>query len=456
MNIQTKLFASMAILPSLLFSTVELNDNSCATPYTIPQLSGISDDVNYSDDYSNKNSKDIYLSFNTAVDGNFSLELLKDNDKKMKYQLFMGKSCDNLTLVEKTEFDYTHDVNLKVFAKWDYIIKIVKHSNGNSRYNIAYSFKAIQALSIEEILSKIENGEKVAPDIVVATLKAYYTQFDANANVAITLKLTPIFHLLNDNYEYYKTVILQMYSNTKNHKLLRLPMLELIGYHLDDTASLKALKEVFGDTSDDSFVVAKSGDLLAKKGIDISNEVEKRYSASSDDSKSIYAKLLAFFKPSSSREKIEMDMDSETEVNKKIKLILAFADTGINDDYVVNKLEDMLYNTIPNSNFHPTAKDLISIGLVMRLSESSRDDRFLKLVKIASNNLFSYDTRGTALQKLAYYLPQNTTVDKNNLKAHLQQLSQQILSSPNNFKNKDYQEFLNKQVLQVIQILEGV
>ena len=92
----------------------------------------------------------------------------------------------------------------------------------------------------------------------------------------------------------------------------------------------------------------------------------------------------------------------------------------------------------------------------MHLARSNRDDRFLKLVEIASNNLFSYDTRGTALQKLAYYLPQNTTADKSDIKARLQQLSQDILSSPNDFKNKDYQEFLNKQVLQVIQILKGV
>ncbi len=34
MNFNTKLFTSMAILLSLLFSTVELNDNSCATPYS--------------------------------------------------------------------------------------------------------------------------------------------------------------------------------------------------------------------------------------------------------------------------------------------------------------------------------------------------------------------------------------------------------------------------------------
>ncbi len=364
----------------------------------------------------------------------------------MKYQLFMGKSCDNLTLVEKTEFDYTHNINLKVLAKWDYIIKIVKHSNGNSRYNIAYNFVAIQALSIEDILSKIESGEKVAPDVVVATLKAYYAKFDANANVAITLKLTPIFLLLRDNYEYYKAVILQMYSNQKNHNLLRLPMLELIGYHLDDSDSLNAVQTVFGDESDNSFIVAKSGDLLAKKGIDISNEVEKRYPTSMNDSKSIYAKLLAFFKPSSSRAMIERDMDNETEGNRKIKLINAFTKTGVNDDYVINKLEDMLYNTIPNSNFYPTEKEIISIAIIMNLAESSREEIPIKLIDIASNSSFSKRTRLNALVDLSSKL-KSITFDHSDIKRRLQILSQSILSGslPDHDKNT-----LNRKITSIL------
>ncbi len=60
----------------------------------------------------------------------------------MKYQLFIGNSCDNLNLVSKSNFDYTHNVNLQVVSKRDYIIKVVKHSNGNSRYSIAYNFIA--------------------------------------------------------------------------------------------------------------------------------------------------------------------------------------------------------------------------------------------------------------------------------------------------------------------------
>jgi len=167
MKVKNILFVCFAILPSLLFSSIELNqDNSCESPYVISQLNGISDDVNYSDDYSNKHSKDIYLSFKTNVDGNFSLELLKDNDKKMKYQLFIGSSCDAWTLIEKPTFEYTHNINLAIQANQNYIIKVVKHSNGNSRYNIAYRFVADDSFEdmgylVESNTTQTDNQTKI-------------------------------------------------------------------------------------------------------------------------------------------------------------------------------------------------------------------------------------------------------------------------------------------------------
>ena len=355
MNFKTSLLSSMMIFPVLLFSSVELVDNSCATPHSIPQLDGITQDLTYSDDYSNKHSKDIYLSFATGVDGNFSMELLKDNKKKMKYQLFIGKSCDDLTLVQEQKFDYTHSVNLAVSSKQEYIIKVVKHSNGNSRYNISYNFKAVEALPLKELLQKIANEEQITPNVVVASLKAYYAQFDADVNVAVTLQLTPVYHLLHNNYDYYKDSILDMYSDKTNHRLLRMPMLEIIGYHLDDTSSLDAIKTVFADK--------------------------------------------------------------------------------------------------PNSHYHPTEKEIISVAITIDLAKSNRDDRFMKLIDIASNGIFSFTTRLNSLIHLYRQLQSNTTVDKNTIKVRLEQLSQDILSSPNDFKDERYQNLLNDEVLQVINSL---
>ncbi|MBN2825403.1 MAG: hypothetical protein JXQ76_08775 [Campylobacterales bacterium] len=175
MKFKNMFFASFAIIPSLLISSVELNkNNSCKSPYTIPQLSGISDDVNYSDDYSNKHSKDIYLSFKTSIDGNFSLELLKDNTKKMKYQLFIGNSCDALNLIEEPSFEYTHNVNLAIQANQNYIIKVVKHSNGNSRYTIAYTFIAKD----EEII----HGHTLPPEPDPTINNATLGGVDSNGN----------------------------------------------------------------------------------------------------------------------------------------------------------------------------------------------------------------------------------------------------------------------------------
>ena len=311
----------------------------------------------------------------------------------------------------------------------------------------------VQALTIDQLINKIENNEIITPELIVFSLKAYYKKFNEDSHVAMAIPLSPIFILLYNNYDKYKSIILDMYRDKTNHQFLRLPMLELIEYHLDDTASLDTVKKVFFDTSDDSLVVGKSAKVLSKKGIDISEDVEKRYPNSDEISKPIYAKILASLKPSSSRAMIEKDMDNEKEGNNKIKLIGAFAQTGINDDYVVNKLENMLYNTIP-INYDDLEAEIISVAIIMNLGESNRDDRFVKLIDIATSSLFSLITRASALDELYFGLPKSTTINKDDIKFRLQKLSQKILSSANDFKDEAYQNLLNEQVLDVINILE--
>lgn len=194
-------FLSILILPQLLLSNTELEYTSCETPYSIPQLEGITEDINYSDYYSNKHSKEIYLSFNTEVDGNFSIELLKDNDKKMKYQLFIGNSCDNLNLVSKPNFDYTHNINLQVSKSRDYIIKVVKHSNGNSRYNISYSFVADK----EEII----HGHTLPPTPDPVINNSTLLGIDSNNNGVRDDVERWIYHTYKDKHPIYVDVAMQ-------------------------------------------------------------------------------------------------------------------------------------------------------------------------------------------------------------------------------------------------------
>ncbi len=597
-----KLFKLLLIFSTLLFSSTETNPNMCHEAYSINELDGAGDSSSYSDNYFSKwsNNKSIYLQFTTLENGNLDFKLLKSASSSMKYQLFIGRSCNDLSVVSNTSYQYEHNSTIKIYKNKKYIVKLVKEKNGYSRYRLDFDFKSIKQLvetngliakyysndnfrgvpktskvdtnidfngtlsllnnqeysvkwsgyiyipndgdyhfrvnqddnikvivnseniyerhsssdgrfqlshkryfkkgyypieifystnkgsntlqlawvnyaiskeleiigsenlftykptppsTISNLLLNISNGEKVEPIVIKNSFKEYYAQFDKDVNIAITLKLTPIFHLLKDNYEYYKDMILEIYQDKTNHKLLRLPMLEIIGYHLNDKASLDSLKNVFANENDNSTILGQTAKLLAKKGVDISEEVEKRYPSSDGIVKTYYAKILALFKPNESRAMIEKDMDSEMDGNKKIKLISAFAKTGINDDYVINKLMDMLYNTIPNSNFHPVEKDIISIAITINLAKSNRDDRFKKLVDIASNSTFDEDTRSTALDELYYQLPKNKTIDKSDIKIRLQQLSKDILNS--DILRKSTKEYLNDGVIQILDTLKG-
>jgi hypothetical protein len=242
MKLKTRLFATMAIFPSLLFSSVELADNSCDTPYSVPQLSGISDDMRYSEEYANKGSKDIYLSFNTAVDGNFSIELLKDNDKKMKYQLFIGNSCSTLTLVEKPSFEYSHNVNLPVVANRDYIIKIVKHSNGNSRYNIAYSFIADK--------SEIIHGHQLPPEPDPAVNNATLLGVDSNNNSVRDDVERWIYTTYKDKHPIYADIAMQAargYTLVLETPERAKEILEEVDKAIDCQAYYKYSAEYYGD-----------------------------------------------------------------------------------------------------------------------------------------------------------------------------------------------------------------
>ena len=104
-------------------------------PYSISQ-NGQS--VFENSDY-NKKDQDIYIYFDTLVDGKLNLKVLKHNDAPMKHQLFIGTSCDDLTLVERTSYEFNHNIdNLDVVKGQQYIIKLVKRSKGYSRYTLAF------------------------------------------------------------------------------------------------------------------------------------------------------------------------------------------------------------------------------------------------------------------------------------------------------------------------------
>ena len=349
-----KLIKLLLIFSTLLFSTTETNPNICHEAYSINELDGAGDSTNYSDTYFSRwnSNKDIYLNFITLEDGNLDLNILKSASSSMKYQLFIGKSCNSLDMVALAPFSFERNTTIKIDKNQKYIVKLVKEKNGYSRYRLDFDFKSLKPI-------EKTNG----------LIAKYYT---------------------NENF----------------------------------------------------------------RGIPEISKVEKRYPTSDGIVKTYYARILALFKPNKSREIIEKDMDAEIEGNRKIKLISAFAKTGINDDYVVNKLENMLYNTIPNSTYHDVEKEIISISITINLAKSNRDDRFDKLINIASTSSFSEGTRANALIDLYAQLQSNTTVDKNHIKSRLEQLSQDINSSQ--ILEQNEKDFLNTNIMQIMNNLQGV
>ena len=88
------------------------------------------------------------------------------------------------------------------------------------------------------------------------------------------------------------------------------------------------------------------------------------------------------------------------------------------------------------------------------MAKSNRDDRFDKLIDIASTSNFSEGTRANALIHLYFKLQSNTTANQNHIKSRLEQLSQDINSSQTLEQHE--KDFLNINIMQIINSLQGI
>ncbi len=143
-----KLIKLLLIFSPLLFSTTETNPNICSEAYSINELDGANDSSSYSDNYFSRwnSNKDIYLRFTTLEDGNLNFKLLKSASSSMKYQLFIGRSCNSLDMVASAPFSFEQNTTIKIDKNQKYIVKLVKEKNGYSRYILYFDFKSLKPI----------------------------------------------------------------------------------------------------------------------------------------------------------------------------------------------------------------------------------------------------------------------------------------------------------------------
>jgi len=138
MSFNIRLLVLVMFLPIFIFASSK-SVNSCENPYATYSIGENSQNVYENNDY-NKKDQDIYIYFTTQANGKLDLKIFKHGILPMKHQLFIGTSCDNLTLVERTSYEFSHNVDdLEVIQGQQYIIKLVKRSKGYSRYSISFN-----------------------------------------------------------------------------------------------------------------------------------------------------------------------------------------------------------------------------------------------------------------------------------------------------------------------------
>jgi len=368
-------------------------------------------------------------------------------------KVYIGMAIILLILISSIIFQDKEKIDKKVVVINSTEIKEDDKNNKvkeSIEENIKKSPKSTKSITLDDILRDTNNGKKIKPKILVKVLNDYFSNFDKDVNIAVTLKLTPIFHLLNNNYAYYKSVILEMFRGKENHELLRLPMLEIIANHFEDEESLENVKDVFLDESgESSLMLGKSAKELAKNKVDISKELLDRYSGAEDVAKNFYAKSFAYLKTKEAMDMIESDIDNIDDVSIKSSLIQSFTDIEPNNEQVIEKLKDIIDNFIPKSDFDNTEKEILMVQSIVALSKSNDKEIYEnKLLEIASNSQVSLSARATALDSY-YSLPKN--IDKGKVVKGLTSLLSNTRSSKSS--NKEEQEYLSSKIEEILNIL---
>ena len=339
-------------------------------------------------------------------------------------KVYIGTVIILLILISSIIFQDKEKINEKIVVINSTENVLIKEDNKNDKVkepiekNIEKSPKSIKSMTLDDALKDTNNGKKIEPKILAKVLNDYFSSFDKDVNIAVTLKLTPIFHLLNNNYAYYKSIILEMFRDKDNHELLRLPMLEIIANHFEYEESLKNVKDVFLDENgESSLMLGKSAKALAKNKVDISKELLDRYSGAEDVAKNFYAKSFAYLKTKEAMDMIESDIDEIKDVSIKSSLIQSFTDIEPNSKQIIEKLRYMIDNSIPKSNFNDSEKEVFMVQSIVALSKSDNSEVYEKyLIDIASNNQISLSARATALDSY-YNLPMN--IDKSKVEQNL-------------------------------------
>jgi len=313
--------------------------------------------------------------------------------------------------------------------------KSKEHNKSSSVKKVNVGKKDSVIKTLDELLAKIKQGVKVEPKVVKKILLDYYAQFDSDADVAITLKLTPLFVFLNDNYTYYKNMILKLYEEKEKHELLRLPMLQIIGNHIQDKESQDTVMEVFMDKDGESkLVLGYSAKVLAKNKIDISKELLKRYSNSSDIEKKFYARSFGYLKTKEALNLIEEDLNNINDVAIKSSLLQSYSSIDPNNEQVINKLEEYKEN-ISEQQGDKIEKEILSVQTIMAMSKSTKPDVYEKIIAIAFDDKQSIHVRAEAIISM-FNLP--STVDKAMIINKLHKLKNTLNVSSMNKGDRDF------------------
>lgn len=253
-----------------------------------------------------------------------------------------------------------------------------------------------EKLSYEILLQDIEKGEKIDPNRIRNILTAYFE--DPKLHVSSTLNFLPLYKYLNDNFQTYKHLIFELYSNSKYPNLVRVPMLEIISLNINEQGAIDVVMSIFMKTeSESSLILGKSSKVLARAGIDISQKLISRYEKADDIGKRYYAMSLASLDSQESIPLIEKSMNNIHDINIKSSLIQSYSKLTSGDNFSGDGLQKIIDEVIANPSYSNTEKDVLLIQSIQGIDKAKTRESYEKLYNIARDENLRVLVRSSAL-----------------------------------------------------------
>jgi len=256
----------------------------------------------------------------------------------------------------------------------------------------------------DRFMDRIKKGERPAPHEVASRLESVFLAYGRIAPEEAALYVLPIVSIINEDYKRYKQVVLSLLFNQEIPSAMRAAMIEIIQKHWDDPDSKVAVNSIFMNTAESPMLLGRSATTLASRGVNIGDELMRRYESANYQTKPYYAKAFSYLGRKEAIPLLRSDLETTENLRLKATIIRSLGRIDPDNAEVAEVLDRIVYAASAKQRPPGAPVDInlevLSIKAVLAIAESKKPQTPRRLVEIANDDTLPVDVRLTSLEFL--------------------------------------------------------